>query len=237
MSATPEVISGDGFTAEVIRTNRKKTIAIKIADGRVVLRVPKKTRRNDLKTLIDGKSRWIQEKLLYQQTNPRPAPKSFVTGELFGYQGISYPLKVETGRARRVKLDGDCIGVRVPTSVRKQSQYVATALTDWYRKEALIRLEQRVAYFSSILEVEPLSIGVRTYKARWGSCSIEGRLMFNWKIILAPEKILDYLVVHELCHLIEHNHSRAFWNHVEAVLPDYRESKKWLRDNGNQLTL
>ncbi len=102
-------------------------------------------------------------------------------------------------------------------------------------KQARQVIPLRVAYFADILGVNYGRIAIRSQKTRWGSCSAKGNLNFNCLLMLMPEEIMDYVVVHELCHLIELNHSKAFWAEVERVLPDYKERRKWLKDNGNRL--
>lgn len=94
---------------------------------------------------------------------------------------------------------------------------------------------QRSRYFAELLNVHFNRITIREQKTRWGSCSSNRNLNFNWKLMLAPPEILDYVVVHELCHLKEMNHSPAFWHEVEQILPDYAQRKKWLKDNGWKL--
>ena len=101
--------------------------------------------------------------------------------------------------------------------------------------QALKIIPTRVEYFAKIMKVTYGHITVRNQKTRWGSCSSKGNLNFNCLLMLAPPEVLDYVVVHELCHRIEMNHSRAFWEEVEAVLPDYRERQRWLKDNGWRL--
>ena len=91
---------------------------------------------------------------------------------------------------------------------------------------------ERVSYYAREIGVDYGRITIRQQKTRWGSCTSEGNLNFNWLLMLAPPEILDYVVVHELCHRKEMNHSAAFWREVEHILPDYRERKKWLKDNG-----
>lgn len=94
---------------------------------------------------------------------------------------------------------------------------------------------QRAAYFAPIIDVEYGRIAVRAQHTRWGSCSSKGNLNFNCLLALVPTEVLDYVVVHELCHRKQMNHSAQFWAEVEAVLPGYRESRKWLKENGGQL--
>lgn len=106
-----------------------------------------------------------------------------------------------------------------------------------FRNAAKQYIPQRVAYFHQFTGGNYTSITIRDQKSRWGSCSGRGTLSFNYRLMLAPPKILDYVVVHELCHLTYMNHSREFWSMVESVLPDYKSCKKYLRDHGQELTL
>lgn len=106
-----------------------------------------------------------------------------------------------------------------------------------YRNAARQQFESRVAYFHRITGGNYTSITVRDQKTRWGSCSSRGTLSFNYRLIFAPPVILDYVVVHELCHLTHMDHSKNFWNMVASVMPEYKECRKWLREHGQELTL
>ena len=103
------------------------------------------------------------------------------------------------------------------------------------QNKACVVIPRRVAYYAEKLGVSYGKITLRQQKTRWGSCAANGKLNFNWLLILAPPEVLDYVVVHELCHRREMNHSQAFWKEVEKILPDYRERQKWLKDNGWRL--
>lgn len=104
-----------------------------------------------------------------------------------------------------------------------------------YIKIARDIFTRKTEYYARIMGVSYGRISIREQKTRWGSCSSQGNLNFNWRLIFAPENVLDYVVVHELAHRKEMNHSKAFYAIVESVLPDYRVSRKWLRDNGDRL--
>lgn len=106
-----------------------------------------------------------------------------------------------------------------------------------YRNAARQQFESRVAYFHRITGGNYTSITVRDQKTRWGSCSSRGTLSFNYRLIFAPPVILDYVVVHELCHLTHMDHSKNFWNMVASVMPEYKECRKWLREHGQELSL
>ena len=97
------------------------------------------------------------------------------------------------------------------------------------------KLEERLPLFASVMGVSSGRVSIRDQRTRWGSCSGKGNLNFNWKLSLVPDEILDYVVVHELAHRIEMNHSANFWREVEKILPDYRERRMWLKENGGRL--
>ena len=111
------------------------------------------------------------------------------------------------------------------------------ALERRYRNAARAQLERRIAYYHRLTGGRYTSITIRDQKTRWGSCSSRGTLSFNYRLIFAPPAVLDYVVVHELCHLIHMNHSKDFWNMVGTIMPDYAVHKKWLREHGHELTL
>lgn len=124
-----------------------------------------------------------------------------------------------------------------PTPPQKEKSPSEKRLEAIYRDAAREYFPKRVSYFSHVLGVSYGKITIRDQKTRWGSCSSKGNLSFNWRLILAPPNVLDYVVVHELCHRKEMNHSQRFWALVESVMPEYREYRKWLKENGNKLTL
>ena len=115
------------------------------------------------------------------------------------------------------------------------SEQQEIALVKRYREAAKEYIPKRAAYYREQTGGTYERISIREQKTRWGSCSSRGTLSFNWRLMLAPPRVLDYVVVHELCHLKHMNHSKAFWNAVEEVIPDYRECRKWLRENGMKL--
>ena len=133
------------------------------------------------------------------------------------------------------------------TSTRLKSGYlevpaqgekaIHASLTDWYTSHALAKLEEKTGRYAKTLNVEPSSVTVKEYKSRWGSCSTSGDITYNWRIIMAPHRIVDYVVIHELCHLVELNHSDKYWKQVESLVPDYRERRAWLKTNANTLAI
>jgi len=234
MTVHLEFVKGDGFLAEVIRTGRRKTASVKVQEGKVSVAVPKSLSDSHIEALVAKKARWIREKLLLQSEAEPVKPKEYVSGECFTYLGRNYRLKVESGKPVSVKLQQGRLWVRVPGG-RSNPEKVKYALIQWYRTHAEEKLREKAERYARIIGVSPAAIGIKTFKSRWGSCDSRGLVQFNWKIIIAPNRIVDYLVVHELCHLKQHNHSPKFWKCVESVFPDYRECKEWLKKNGRIL--
>ena len=109
------------------------------------------------------------------------------------------------------------------------------AMEKWYRKKADRIINDRVGIYIEKIGKKPQNVTVKEQKRRWGSCTAKGKLYFNWRIIMAPPGIIDYVVVHEMCHLAYLNHSKIFWQKVGSIFPDYKKRRKWLKDNGLKL--
>ena len=120
-------------------------------------------------------------------------------------------------------------------NAQRTAQNIQLALIDWYRNHAEKRLQEKTKRYAKLISVTPNAVGIKSFKSRWGSCHMNGDIVFNWKIIMAPNRIVDYVVVHELCHLKHHDHSPKFWQAVEKVIPDYKRCKEWLKENGRGL--
>jgi len=224
------------FPFETIRTDRVKSASIDVEDNLVKVTVPKNLSDERIEELIKGRTLWIKQKLALQATAIVSKPKEYVDGEAFAYLGRNYRLKCANGTEESVKLRSGYLNVTIKNG-KRNSEHIKAAIEQWYRTKALLRLIDKTNRYSAILKVEPTSINLKDYKAMWGSCSPKGVVSYNWRIILAPHKIVDYIVVHELCHLIEPNHSSKYWKQVRSVIPDYENSKEWLKNNGSSLLI
>ena len=155
-------------------------------------------------------------------------------GEKFLYLGEWYPLEIDES-------DHGALPLRLSFGnfiLNKDHVDEARDLfIEWYKREAREKIEGRVRYYSHRFHLFPKRIKITSARSRWGSCSRDNRLSFTWRIIMAPLVIIDYVLVHELAHIREKNHSRKFWTFLEAILPDYREHKVWLKKNGHWLSL
>jgi len=232
----PEYRHGDGFVAEVIRTKRLKTVSIKVNKDTVSIVVPHTYPNESIDQLLTKKASWIMKKISAHSAIQLPPEKQYISGEQYLFLGQGYVLSIRQGAFFSVKRVQEHLVITMPKGTEQQ-QKVKNALVKWYKAQAELALKEKVIFYARLVGVEPVSVGVKTYKRRWGSCSAAGRIDFNWKIIMAPEHVIDYVVVHELCHLKQFNHSPKFWKEVERVMPDYVASKAWLKTNGLLLEL
>jgi predicted metal-dependent hydrolase len=229
------VLHGNGFAADIIRSPKRKNAAIKIKKGQVFVIVPKAYSMTVIEALVAKKSRWIQEKLAIQNEMLAVQPKVFVSGESFSCLDKEHRLRIEPGRYPAITLHQDELVVSVRDSASDNAPAIKQLLIKWYKQRAESELRGKTGIYAGIIGVKPASITVKTFKARWGSCSVKGDIHYNWKLIIAPGRIVDYVVIHELCHMLHHNHSPAFWQAVERYCRDYRDCRAWLKMNGARL--
>jgi len=232
----PETIDGKGFIAEVIRSPRRKSADVRVQEGIVSLVVPDDLSTQRIQQLLESKRQWILDKIALHLEALPVRSREFVSGESFPYLGRNYRLKVVQGVYTPVKLQQGRLVVTVPKG-SEQPNVIRNALVRWYTHQAKLKLTEKTHRYSLMVGVETLGVGVKTFKSRWGSCSAKGKIDYNWKIILAPNSRVDYVVVHELCHLLHHDHSPKFWREVERILPDYLESKQWLKEHSVTLEI
>jgi len=230
-------IHGNGFVADIIRSSKRKTAAIKIQKGKVFVIVPQGLAIATIESLVAKKSRWIKEKLVIQNEIIAIKPKEFVSGVAFSCLGREHTLKIESGLYPVIKLHQDELVVSVRDQTADNAATIKQLLIKWYKQQAEAELRDKTASYAKIIGVNPSSITIKTFKSRWGSCSITRGIQYNWKIIIAPDRIVNYVVIHELCHILHHNHSPAFWKAVERYCHDYRDCNAWLKMNGARLEI
>ena len=227
------------FPIEIIRSERTKSASIEIEDGVVKVVVPKNLSNQRIENLVNYRTAWIRKTLKSQNDIFRSKPKEYVNGESFAYLGRNYRLKCLRGAAGHVKLKNGYLNVPVGIGISSPDaeKFIQQSLKQWYQKRALEKLKDKTKRYAKILGVNPRSVKVKEYKARWGSCLSSGDIIYNWRIIIAPHHIVDYIVVHELCHLLEHNHGKRYWRHVESIISNYKQNRQWLKINGETLRI
>lgn len=214
-----------------LRRSRRKTASIYIErDGQVSVLVPEKLTLQEVEALLESKRVWIYRGLAeWRDLNATRVERQYVNGEGFIYLGRSYRLKLVEDQDRPLKLKD---GYFCLHRNHRDDPAAGRAFQEFYREKGLKRLAARVAFYQARMGVVARGVRVMDLKSRWASCSADGHLNFHWKCMMAPATVLDYIVVHELAHLTHPNHTEAFWNEVDKVLPDYAERKEWLRVNG-----
>ncbi len=225
----------------VVRSRRrKKTVQITLdhSEG-VVVAAPERTEPERIRQIVLARAGWILRRAPEAVLNPRR--RRFVTGESLPYLGRQVPLAVECSGLRRVEIAFSDRGLRIAVPARLDGEgrqaAIEAALVRWYRERAAEDLSERVARWSRAIGLTPTAILVRDQRHRWGSCSPSGVLRFNWRIVMAPPAVIDYLVVHELVHLRVRGHSAAYWAEVGAIMPDYDRRRARLREIGPELAL
>ena len=216
--------------------SRRKTASIYIErDGKVSVLVPEKLTARQVEDILESKRKWIYQSLAeWQDLNANRIQRDYVNGEGFLYLGRSYRLKLVSDLPEPLMLKDGYFCLRATKGSAPDADAV---FREFYRAKGVIRIPPRVVYFQSKMGVKSKSIKIMDLKHRWASCTASGNLNFHWKCMMAPLTVIDYIVVHELAHLIHSNHSAAFWNEVDKVMPDFQERKIWLRDNGAGMDL
>lgn len=216
---------------QIIRTKRKTLALIVKPDGSLVVRAPLRTPERSIWEFIENHADWIEKKKAEVLAALPPAPRRYVPGELYLYLGNPYSLEIVRGQKTPLVLEETF-------KLGEASQNNAHVVFErWYRAQARQILNDRVNLYANQHSFQFQKIGITSARTRWGSCSPNGSLNFSWRLIMAPIESIDYVVVHELVHTIFHNHSRRFWKKVEKIMPDYKERRKWLRQNGPGLML
>ena len=229
------ILIDNDLSVAVTRTKRTKTVSIKIVNGSVCASVPDKMSDYRIGELIKKRKVWIKRKLIEESKIIISKPKEYVSGESFTYLGKNYRLKILLNNQSTVKLVGGYIEVGAPKKLKKNT--IRELLLDWYQTHAIERLTEKTNRYAKIIGVCPKIISVRDYKSQWGSCSRDSKISYNWRLIIAPHRVVDYVVVHELCHLLEFNHTKDYWRHVSSNFRDYKECRDWLRVNGVSLII
>lgn len=234
------------FDYQIIRRPRRKTASISVKpDCSVRVLVPSTLPEQKIVELVERKSQWIQGKIdHFQEIQGNDREKEYISGESFTYLGRNYRLKIVSDGANDgandgVKLINGRFYVNAPSDMPQdaRNQLVVEQLTEWYREHAVVRLRDKTRRYAKQMNLSPVSVGIKDYKSRWGSCHTDGRIYYNWRVIIAPHSIVDYVVVHELCHLVHGDHSKKFWKLLGSIIPDYVERKQWLKVNGSGLRI
>ena len=214
-----------------IKYSKRKTLNISVErDRQIIVRAPHHLSREKIDELVQSKKQWIKEKLDHSQKYPEvPRLKEFVSGESLMYLGRNYQLSVVDEPIEGIEFKQR---FRISRANQPQANHL---FRQWYQQKALVRITPIARQYAQKLGVEYNQLKISEMQYRWASCTPANNIIFNWRIIKAPLTVLHYLVVHELAHLLEANHTPRFWNIVSVQIPDYQKAKDWLKANGHVL--
>lgn len=222
----------DSVTVRVRRNRRTRHVRLHIDEhGQVTASVPARFAAERLDPIVRERADWLHEVLTRMELKARDTQVDLERGDPVRWLGRWIPTSLERcGKRAVVRMDADRLLLRVP-----EGEDPWDALIAWYRREARAIFEDRVRYWAGRFGLQPGKVSVREQRTRWGSCTHRGDLSFNWRLVLAPDWVLDSIVVHELCHIDELNHSHRFWALLDRRFPRHGEASDWLRDHGAAL--
>ncbi|MBI2069983.1 MAG: M48 family metallopeptidase [Elusimicrobia bacterium] len=234
----PEILHQDKkieYSLKFRAWKRRLTLRIN-QEGEVAVSAPKSARQKDIEAFVLKHADWIfRQTDFFRNRLAEHPPREFVSGESFPVLGKNYRFQFAISEAVKRNFCGiedGCLRMVLPAGKQNDLKEAARrALMDFYKGLAAQKIQEHMQQYAPILGVTPAKCRVGNQKSRWGSCSGKGNLRFNWRLAMTPAPVLEYVVVHELCHLKHPNHSDRFWRMVQSVLPDYKSRRVWLRLN------
>lgn len=223
-------ISFQGIDIEIRRSLRARQYRLQVkSDGQVTVVIPRLGTERFVNRFLESHTDWLKK--THSRAREKMAqhpPRGFNNGSIFYYLGEAWPLVIRPAQGRRgmVKFSGGYMVAHVPSGKTTKS-----VIEDFYKQKASEAIYDRLEFWNEHYGFSFNRVTFRNQKSRWGSCSAQRNLNFNWRLVMAPIEVIDYVVVHELCHLAQMNHSARFWALVAETIPDFKERKKWLKQN------
>lgn len=213
--------------------SKRKTLEISIKrPGLVTVRAPQYVSKSQIEKNLIKKEKWLIEKLDFLSgSNNIPLKKNYVSGECFMYLGKNYILDLvinESLKKPEIKLTQNNLIIKANT---RDEEIIRQYIEAWYKEMAKHVIEERVSFYSKYFNKKVNSVKIKAQKTRWGSCNYKNDLFFNYKLIMSPLPVLDYVVVHEMCHMEHKHHQKSFWDNVASIIPDYSDKREWLKNN------
>ena len=218
------------FPDQIVKSARK-TLSISInRDGVIVVHVPKKMKDQDIKRFIESKQNWLASKLS-QIKNNNDKFEDIIHYNKFLICGNRYSLALADVNKAEINKGTIVLPKKIP------EEKIMKHLISFYKKKAKEILNQRIAYIQSLMRITPKSIRFSNSKGRWGACTSSGAISFNWRVVMLPPVLIDYVIIHELCHLVEMNHSKRFWTLVETFISNVDAIRQEIKEYGFLLEL
>jgi len=228
------------YTLKESKRARHIKFTVDINGFRVVK--PHSAKMSDVDRALEAKGSWIYKHYMeFQSRKAGECKREWESGEKVLYKGKEIEIRIFLHEDKRTAIrfngTGFEIFVNKEIEANERKALVENIFRYWYKRAAKVFIKDRLDYFCKITGLTYNIMRIKEQKTRWGSCSKKGNLNFNWKIIMSPEWVIDYIIVHEVCHLRYLNHSREFWNMVDLYTPGYKKARKWLKENGSGLKL
>lgn len=222
-----------------IKYKKRTSMSISIDHyGNVEVQAPKGMSDERVIQALEGKWDWIQEKLSeMKERTLGPKLKTYEHGESFLYLGKEYPIQI----SQNMNIEQDyAVFEREKLHIvvkQLEDEKIRQALKRFYYQQCKMLVERSIKSYQSNFKTKPRSIRITDNKTNWGTCDSKQQLTFNWKLAMAPQQVIDYVVVHEMCHMVHLNHDRSFWRLVGKILPDYEQQENWLALSSWKMTV
>lgn len=230
----------DTETIEVVKTTRRGSIALKVEPHRIALMVPRQLSETTILSLVEKERDWLlqqirkhQAAMPAQRLRLKDGHELWLLGEIIRFKEDHHTpvntLSVALDGAHLMAYMNTARALKDPQATQRKK------VVQFFSEQLHTYLAPRLQLFAEQIGVQPTEVTIRNYKSRWGSCYSDGRVQFNWRLAMAPKDVVDYVIQHELCHLIHPNHSADYWALVARHCPDYAQHKQWLKANGMAL--
>ncbi|MBI5006312.1 MAG: M48 family metallopeptidase [Nitrosomonadales bacterium] len=224
------LLSGKDITYTLKRSGYRRSIGLRIDDRGLTVNAPLRASEQWLHNVLLDKAAWVVDKLDDWQTRKAPSI-CWEDGARIPFRGEEFTLLLTPKRrGAAAQLHGEVL--HVPVGAEAEAAAIEKAVTHWYRSEALQVFRECAEHFALQMNVVPREIKLSTARTQWGSCTAQGVVRLNWQLVKMPLHLIDYVVVHELAHLVEMNHSPAFWKVVESACPEYKRCRAELHGYG-----
>ena len=221
------------ITPDLISRSNRKTLSLSILkDGQIVIKAPLKMSDSLIEKFVFEKQSWIRQKLAFIEHN-RQKYSDILNYKNFLLFGNEYSLKLSS--TKKIETSNSEMTIFIPKTTAEEK--ILSKLKTWYKKTAKNILEERLNYICGLVKLKPNNFKISDSKGRWGACNSKGTVSFNYRVIMLPPSVIDYVIIHELCHLIEMNHSKKFWNLVYSFLPNADVQKQKIKEYSFLLSL
>ena len=217
------------ITPQIIRSNRKTLSLSMNENADLIVRAPNRVSYDEIQKFISEKSAWIEKQHRLIKTRLKDNLNHNLSSQCL-YLGSLYKIKIDNNSIDPISFNGQMFTIN-----NESRETTSLLLKNWYKKRFMEVALPRLSYFYDKYNLKVNQVRIKEQKTLWGSCSSKNNINLNYLLIMAPMKIIDYVIVHELVHTIHKNHSAKFWQKVETIMPNYKDARNWLKENGYKL--